>query len=87
MPLRFLVDESTGVKVAGFMRDRGFDTLSVTEEMRGLPDSELLNRPVEERRILANKNSVLAKVLERYGEKLEGSLLVATEKKVRVRRL
>lgn len=60
MPLKFLVDESTGVQAARFLKSKGFDTLSATEKMRGFPDSEVLDRAIAQNRIIITNDKELA---------------------------
>jgi predicted nuclease of predicted toxin-antitoxin system len=111
---KFLVDESTGVRIAELLKDLGYDTYSVAQKIRGATDQRVLSKAVREKRILITndkelaslailqrplgiillrlsdertniKLQVLRKVLIEYGNKIEGNLIVASEKKVRIR--
>ena len=50
--MRFLVDECTGPAVARWLREQGHDVFSVFEEARGISDELVINKAVEEDRIL-----------------------------------
>ena len=40
--LKFLVDESTGIHLAQKLKQMGYDTVSVTETMKGASDRALV---------------------------------------------
>ena len=111
---KFLVDESTGVRAAELLKQFGYNTYSVTEKMRGVPDQEVLNRAIQEGRIIVTNDKGLAHlalsyrpagilllrladertevklrivriVLNEYLDKIEGSMIVATERSIRIR--
>ena len=42
--MRFLVDECTGPKVAGWLRSQGHEVFSVYDEARGLDDAAILKK-------------------------------------------
>lgn len=50
--MRFLVDESTGVKVSFFLTSQGFDSISATEKFLGFDDLDLLKIAEIEKRIV-----------------------------------
>lgn len=50
--LKFLADESLGLKVAKNILYLGFDITSVSEIARGTSDADVLSRAFEERRIV-----------------------------------
>lgn len=111
---KFLVDESTGVRVANLLNDLGYDTYSVTKKMRGSSDQAVLDKAVQEKRVIVTNDKELAslamlqkhpgvillrlsdertgiklrvfrKVLDEYADKIEGHLIVASEKSIRIR--
>ena len=43
--MRFLVDESTGPRVARWLREQGHDVFSVYEQSRGIADDEVIQKP------------------------------------------
>lgn len=113
---KFLVDESTGGGVSKLLQELGYDAYSVTEEMRGAPDQAVLNRAIQEGRVLVTNDKELAslalsyrpsgivllrladertdvklrivrRVLNDHRNKIEGSMIVATERRIRIRPL
>jgi predicted nuclease of predicted toxin-antitoxin system len=54
--MRFLIDESTGISVANYLRSEGHDVLAVVESMPQADDSTILERAVEEERILISND-------------------------------
>ncbi len=50
--MRFLVDECTGPSVARWLREQGYDVVSVYEQARGADDAAVLKMAVAEERIL-----------------------------------
>lgn len=53
---KFIVDECTGIAVAHFLRDQGFDTVSVSEESPQTSDRAILQRAVAEQRIVVTND-------------------------------
>jgi len=114
--LKFLVDESTGLKVSKELKQMGFDTLSVIETMRGAEDTTVIQKATEENRIIItndkdfgwlaalykppgiillrlkednaeNRIRITRHIIEKHRSILYGSIIIATETKVRIRRL
>ena len=56
---KFLVDESTGEKVARAICSEGFDTISVIEKMRGARDLEIIRKAIAEKRIIVTMTRIL----------------------------
>ncbi|MBV8884595.1 MAG: DUF5615 family PIN-like protein [Chroococcidiopsidaceae cyanobacterium CP_BM_RX_35] len=50
--MRFLVDESTGVVVARWLREQGYEVFSVYEEARGIDDEVIIQKAFDENWIL-----------------------------------
>jgi predicted nuclease of predicted toxin-antitoxin system len=50
--MRFLVDESTGVAVANWLREQGHEVFSVYEEERGMDDDSIIRKAFAESWIL-----------------------------------
>jgi predicted nuclease of predicted toxin-antitoxin system len=61
--MHFLVDECTGPTVARWLRDQGHDVFSVYEQARGSQDQDVLQRALDENRILITNN-------KDFGEKI-----------------
>ena len=77
-PDRFLVDESTGQKVAEALRKEGFDVLSVIEDMRGADDIEIIQR-VNEGRIIVTNDKDFGELIFRRRLASKGVLLLRLE--------
>ncbi len=56
--LKFLVDESTGKKVAQAIQEEGYDTISVIDEMRGAGDFEIIKKAIREERIIVTEKQI-----------------------------
>lgn len=54
--VRFLVDECTGPGVARWLRELGYDAVSVFDEARGIDDAEVLAWAFRERRVLISND-------------------------------
>ncbi len=50
--MRFLVDECTGVRVARWLREEGYEVFSVYEEARGITDDVIIKKASDENWIL-----------------------------------
>ncbi|MDJ0567923.1 MAG: DUF5615 family PIN-like protein [Pleurocapsa sp. MO_192.B19] len=50
--MRFLVDECTGTRVAGWLREQGYEVFSVYEEARGITDNTVIKKAFNENWIL-----------------------------------
>lgn len=46
--MRFIVDECTGVRVADWLRQEGYQVFSVYEQARGITDDAIAQKAVEE---------------------------------------
>ena len=53
---KFIVDECTSIAVAEFLREQGFDTVSVSEESPQTSDRAILHRAVAEQRIVVTND-------------------------------
>jgi predicted nuclease of predicted toxin-antitoxin system len=74
--VRFLVDESTGPEVAGWLRELGHDARSVYEQMRGKSDQEILNKGVQDRRIIITNDKDFGEMIYREGHQHVGVILL-----------
>ena len=50
--IRFLIDECTGVRVAHWLREQGYEVFSVYEEARGISDNVIIKKAFDENWIL-----------------------------------
>lgn len=114
--LRFLVDESTGIKVSEKLKQMGFDSVSVIEIMRGAEDIDVIKRAKKTNRIIVTndkdfgwlatiykppglillrlkketierKIGVIHNIINKHPNSIYGSIIIATEKKIRIRPL
>ncbi len=49
---KFIVDECTGLSIVHFLREQGYDTISVSESMPQAIDADILQRAITEERIV-----------------------------------
>jgi predicted nuclease of predicted toxin-antitoxin system len=87
--LKFLVDESTGSAVASYLRAAGYDVLSAAESMSQAIDELVLDKAVEEQRILITNDKDFGELVFRSGKKFFGVILLrlrdeSSENRVRV---
>jgi len=54
--MRFLVDESTGPRVARWLRNQGHNVASIYEESRGATDEFVITQAHEQARILVTND-------------------------------
>jgi len=114
--LKFLVDESTGIRVSEKLKQEGFDSVSVIEIMKGAEDIEITKRAKKENRIIVTndkdfgwlatiykppglillrlkketiemKIDVIHNIISKHRNSIYGNIIVATEKKIRIRPL
>jgi len=114
--LKFLVDESTGIEVSKKLKQMGFDSISVIEIMKGAEDTAIINRAIQENRIILTndkdfgwlaaiykppglillrikketieaKIEIIRNIINRHQNSIYGNMIIATEKKIRIRPL
>ena len=86
---KFLVDECTGIAVVRFLRAQGHDTLSVVESMPQARDSEILQRAVQEQRIVITNDKDFGDIVYRDRKEHAGIILLrladdSTATKIRI---
>jgi len=74
--VRFLVDESTGAAVVGYLRSVGYDVLAVAETMPQAEDSDILARSASEGRILVTNDKDFGELVFRNGQVHSGVVLL-----------
>jgi predicted nuclease of predicted toxin-antitoxin system len=85
--VKFLVDECTGISVSLKLMQLGHDSISVIECMKGASDTEIMERAVEEKRIIITNDKYFGRLAGFY--KLPGMILLrlkdeSVENKVKV---
>ncbi len=74
--MRFLVDESTGIAVAEYLRSMGHDVLAVGETMPQADDFEILALAARENRIVVTNDKDFGMLVFRSGQAHQGILLL-----------
>ena len=114
--LKFLVDESTGIKVSNKLEQKGFDSVSVIEIMKGAEDIDIIKRAKKENRIIITNDKdfgwlatiykppglillrlkketiqtkirVIHNIINKHQNSIYGNIIIATEKKIRIKPL
>lgn len=63
--MRFVVDECTGPGVAKWLREQGYDVISIFDEGPGTPDDSVLDRAFEDSRILITNDKDFGEMIFR----------------------
>ena len=74
--MRFLVDECTGPRVARWLREQGYDVVSVYEQARGMDDDSILEKANKENRILITNDKDFGEKIFRDKEFHKGVILL-----------
>lgn len=74
--VKFLVDESSGIKLVRWLQEAGFDTLSVIEVMPGAKDKQVLERAFSENRVLVTNDKDFGRLIERCKFSHRGIILL-----------
>jgi len=72
--VKFLVDECTGIGVSRKLRQMGFDAVSVIEIMKGASNTEVMQKAVDEERIVVTNDKYFGRLAGFY--KLPGMILL-----------
>ena len=74
--MRFLVDENTGVLVARWLREQGYEVFSVYEEARGTDDDAILRKAFDEGWILITSDKDFGEKIFRERRSHRGVILL-----------
>jgi predicted nuclease of predicted toxin-antitoxin system len=74
--MRFLVDESTGPRVARWLREQGHDVFSVYEQSRGIEDDEVIQKACREDWILITNDKDFGDKVYRENHPHKGVVLL-----------
>jgi predicted nuclease of predicted toxin-antitoxin system len=74
--MRFLVDECVGPAVAHWLRELGHDVVSIYEIARGITDTEVFRRALEENRILITLDKDFGEKINREKHSHKGVILL-----------
>lgn len=73
---RFIVDECTGAAVVAYLRNQGFDVISVSEALPQAVDRDILQYAVSDRRIVITNDKDFGDMVFRDGREHAGILLL-----------
>jgi len=73
--MKFLVDESCEYPLVSFLRNLGFDILSVAEEFPSLEDKEVLKVAIKEKRIIITNDKDFGELIFYQKKKPQGVIL------------
>lgn len=74
--MRFLVDECTGPRVAGWLRVEGHEVFSVFDEARGMADADILKMALGENRILITNDKDFGEMVFRERREHHGVIFL-----------
>ena len=74
--LKFLIDESSGKRLADFLKEKGFDTVYVGDWLRGANDENILQKSSQEDRILVTNDSDFGELIFRWKKPSSGVILL-----------
>ena len=77
--MKFLVDECTGPAVAKWLQQQGHDVFSVYNQARGIPDDEVMQMAVDQRRILITNDKDFGEKIYRDHRQHRGLILLRLE--------
>jgi predicted nuclease of predicted toxin-antitoxin system len=74
--MQFIVDESAGTAVVGYLRSAGHDVLAVSDAIPQANDEDILSRAMSERRILITNDKDFGELIFRRGQAHHGVVLL-----------
>lgn len=74
--MRFLVDECTGPSVARWLREQGHDVFSVFDQARGVDDDWIIQKAMNENRILVTNDKDFGEKVFRQHQTHKGIVLL-----------
>jgi predicted nuclease of predicted toxin-antitoxin system len=77
--MRFLVDECTGPAVATWLRDHDHDVYSVFDQARGMEDDDVIQKALDEERVLITNDKDFGDKVYRDGRLHRGVILFRLE--------
>jgi len=77
--MRFLVDECTGPAVAEWLREQDHEVFSVFEQARGMDDEDIIQKALDENRILVTNDKDFGEKAYRGGQLHRGVILLRLE--------
>jgi len=74
--LRFIVDECTGPHAAAWLREKGFEVLSIYDQMQGIKDIEILRIAQKDNWIIITNDKDFGEMIFKNGLKHHGIILL-----------
>lgn len=74
--MKFLVDESTGQKIVIYLRDKGYDVVSVAEKLKGYSDQSILKFANEQKCIVITNDKDFGELIYRHQYQCEGVIFL-----------
>ena len=74
--MRFLVDESTGPRVARWLGEQGYEVFSIYEQSRGITDDEVIQKACREDWVLITNDKDLGNKVYRENHPHKGVVLM-----------
>ncbi|MBI2507688.1 DUF5615 family PIN-like protein [Candidatus Woesearchaeota archaeon] len=74
--LKFLVDESTGRKLVSSLREKGYDTEYISEDLLGADDEIVLEEALKDDRILITNDKDFGEIVFRRKKHSKGVILL-----------
>lgn len=74
--MRFLVDESTGKRLATLLKNEGYDVLFVGDVTPSAPDEKIIRRTEEDNRILITDDKDFGELVFKLGRPTKGIILL-----------
>jgi predicted nuclease of predicted toxin-antitoxin system len=85
--VKFIVDESTGMAVAKYLRDAGHDVMAVVESMPHASDRDILREATHKNRIVVTNDKDFGDLVFRSREAHSGVLLLRLKEDVAANRV
>jgi len=87
LTLKFLTDESAGIKLTNSLISAGFDCISVIDIKPGMKDTEILNIAVREKRVLITNDKDFGELINRKKLSHCGVILLRLEEDTPIKRI
>ena len=85
--LKFLIDESSGVKLYKFLLEKKYDVKFVSEIMPGTEDIEILKYAEKEKRVLITNDKDFGELIFRLKMPSSGVILLRLKKNIPINRI
>lgn len=85
--IKFLIDESVEHGIVLFLREQGFDVISISEENPSITDPDVLHLAYKQKRVLITNDKGFSRLVFKEKQKSQGVILIrlqyaATDEKI-----